>query len=553
MDKTVYIIGHKNPDTDAVVAAVAYAKLKNLLGFNNYFPARAGHLNPQTDYIFRKFDIVPPKYLPDMIPKVEYYMSGLEEAVQQDVSVWDAIGKMQTSNSRVIPVCDKDGKYLSLMHYSVFAQNVMTVLNPDRKAAIPTSIALIQKTLNAQPIIVNDNAEKIRKYSVLVGSSSYETFKKRLEAHATENIIVIASDRDDIHKLCIDAKVKLLIITSGFVMKKELRDLAEKNGVGVIISPYSTSPTSMLIAYSTPVSEMADADIQPVHINDSVSKIQQKLKNSPCRCLPVVSGDDKILGLISEHDLMQEPNVEMILVDHNEISQAVDGIENYKIQEVIDHHRIGTLSTKYPITFINKPVGSTSTLITNLYREKHISIPKEIASILLCGILSDTLILQSATTTEIDKETAEYLSDITDLDIKELGNEILLAGSRVGSRNAGEIVRQDMKEYTEGKFVYTVSQIEVGNANEILSRKKEFFDELEIERRSRKALFASLLVTDITQLSSVLLIVCDAPFVPFITFPKQERSVYYLKDIVSRKKQLIPLLTEQIINFAQTN
>jgi manganese-dependent inorganic pyrophosphatase len=250
---------------------------------------------------------------------------------------------------------------------------------------------------------------------------------------------------------------------------------------------------------------------------------------------------------------MQEPNVEMILVDHNEISQAVDGIENYKIQEVIDHHRIGTLSTKYPITFINKPVGSTSTLITNLYREKHISIPKEIASILLCGILSDTLILQSATTTEIDKETAEYLSDITDLDIKELGNEILLAGSRVGSRNAGEIVRQDMKEYTEGKFVYTVSQIEVGNANEILSRKKEFFDELEIERRSRKALFASLLVTDITQLSSVLLIVCDAPFVPFITFPKQERSVYYLKDIVSRKKQLIPLLTEQIINFAQTN
>jgi manganese-dependent inorganic pyrophosphatase len=161
MDKTVYIIGHKNPDTDAVVAAVAYAKLKNLLGFNNYFPARAGHLNPQTDYIFRKFDIVPPKYLPDMIPKVEYYMSGLEEAVQQDVSVWDAIGKMQTSNSRVIPVCDKDGKYLSLMHYSVFAQNVMTVLNPDRKAAIPTSIALIQKTLNKSYLVKISNIEKI--------------------------------------------------------------------------------------------------------------------------------------------------------------------------------------------------------------------------------------------------------------------------------------------------------------------------------------------------------------------------------------------------------
>ncbi|NLC93148.1 MAG: inorganic diphosphatase, partial [Treponema sp.] len=175
--------------------------------------------------------------------------------------------------------------------------------------------------------------------------------------------------------------------------------------------------------------------------------------------------------------------------------------------------------------------------------------PKEIACLLLCGILSDTLILQSATTTQMDTETAEYLSNISDLDIKTLGQEILLAGSKIGSRTASELIKQDMKEYSEDKDLYTISQIEVGNTREILDRKAEFIEELEIERRSRKALFTALLVTDITQLSSILLMVCDKKFLPFVSFPKKEENIYYLKDVVSRKKQLIPLISELISNY----
>ena len=207
------------------------------------------------------------------------------------------------------------------------------------------------------------------------------------------------------------------------------------------------------------------------------------------------------------------------------------------------------MSTTYPITFINKPIGSTSTIITTLYQEAKIPIPKEIASILLCGILSDTLILQSTTTTDIDRQTAEYLSNITDLDIQTLGKEILTAGSRIKGRTATEVIHQDMKEYRENKSVYTVSQIEVGNLKEILDRKKEFLSELEIERRSNKAVFAALLVTDITQLSSILMMSTDPKFQPFITFPKLENDIYFLKDVVSRKKQLIPLITEQVENY----
>ena len=549
MEKTIYVIGHKNPDTDSVAAAVGYAALKNLLGNSNYKAARAGHLNPQTAYIFDKFKLTRPEYIPDLIPKVKYYMPKEFQTVDESVAVWDALSRMESSGFRVLPVVDKDGKYKALLHYSGFAQSILTVLNPEKTHPLSTSIELIQKTLNAQPIILNDTVSEIKKYSILVGSSSLESFEQHLKSRATENIVVIASNREDLLKLTIENNVKLLILTSGFVLNKELRQLAEKHNVSVISSPYSTSPTSMLIAYSMPVSVIADKDILPVHPNDSISKIQSTLKLSPCRYLPVVDENEKVIGIISEHDLVLEPNIELVLVDHNEMSQAVSGIENYKITEVIDHHRIGTLSTKYPITFINKPVGSSSTLIANLYREYRVSIPKEIASLLLCGILSDTLVLQSATTTDIDREAAEYLSSITNLEVKELGNEIILAGSKIKGRNATELIHQDMKEYSEGNVSYLISQIEVGNTKEILDRKKEFLSELQIERRSQKALFAGILVTDITQLSSILLLDADDNFKQFITFPKLEENIYFLQGVVSRKKQLVPLITEQVINY----
>lgn len=426
MKKTVYIFGHKNPDTDCAVAATAYARLKQLLGCNNYFAARAGHFNPQTDYIFKKFKVQPPIYLSSLTPKVEYFMEDETLTVQDDVPVWNAIRKLQESNLRAIPVVDKNGHYKALLHYSAFAQKILTVLNPETKVNISTSIGNIIRTMNAQPLVIS-NQEEIFKSSILVGGASDKAFEQMLDEHASENVIVITSDRKEIYEECISRKVKLLIITSGYILSKELKEKAQKNGVSVIMSPYTTSDTVMMIAYSTPVELMADPEIKAVHINDTISKIKMTMLNSPIRRLPVVDENNKVIGIISEHDLTNEPNIEIILVDHNELSQAVEGIEHYKILEVIDHHRIGSMNTTYPITFINKPLGSTSTIIATLYQESKIPIPKDIASLLLCGILSDTLILKSTTTTETDKKIAEYLANITDLDILQLGKEILTA------------------------------------------------------------------------------------------------------------------------------
>lgn len=545
MSKQVYIIGHRNPDTDSVVSAAAYAKLKQLLGHNNHIAARAGKITPQTEYIFDRFNVPVPTYIPDLIPKASYYMSGSFTTVNEYTSLWSAVAKMEENNTQILPVVDKQGKYKALLHYNAFARSVLKILNPEKQTAVLTSIDLIQNTLNAQPIITTDSSS-LFKSSMLVAASEFDSFTSILNSHKSENLIVIAGDRKDVHEYCIESGVRAIIITAGFMLDKSLREKAEKNGVSVLVSPYDTSSTAMLIVYSTPVSSMADTSATPVKATDTVRKIRPLLSSSPSRALPVVDDNNKVIGIISENDLLHEANIDTILVDHNELSQAVDGIDNYNILEIIDHHRVGSIITKEPITFINKPVGATSTLIANLFRENRIPLPQDYASILLCGILSDTLILQSTTTTEIDIETAEYLSNITNLDIQTLGKDLLSAASHIDGRTPQEVVRQDMKEYSEENLTYTVSQIEVDNPNEILTRKEQFISELEMERRSRKAVLSALMVTDITKLTSLLVVALEPSLAQFIDFPQQEDSVYILRDIVSRKKQLIPLLSEQI-------
>lgn len=550
MEKQVYIFGHRNPDTDSIVAATAYARLKQLLGKKEYIAVRAGNLAPQTEYIYRRFNVEPPLYIPDMFPKTKFYMRTNPETVSKDISLWEAVKKMTDTGSNVLPIVDDDGKYRGLLNYSSFALNSIKLLDPRRNGIFTASLHLIEKTLNATPI-VEFNPDEQFSCSIMVGDDDLETFRNLLNEHKSENIIVITGDREDIQRVSIEAGVKALIITKDYVSNKELHKLAKEKGVSILIGHDSTMATATLIEYSSPVSSMVEADIKPVHPGDTVQKIKPLLSQSPNRCLPVVDENEKVVGLISETDLLHEPNVEVILVDHNEPSQAIEGLEHYIIQEIIDHHRINTFTTRYPITLINKPVGSTSSIISNMYRENRVPIPKDIAALLLCGILSDTLILQSATTTEYDVLTAEYLSSIVNIDIQELGNDIIKSGSHIGSRSAQEVIKQDMKDYVEGKLKFTVSQIEVDSTTEILNRKNEFMDELESARKANGNLFNALLVTDITKLSSIMFLASDPSFEQVIHLPIQDEHIYYMQNIVSRKKQLIPLLTEMLANVVQ--
>jgi manganese-dependent inorganic pyrophosphatase len=548
METTIYVIGHKNPDTDSIISAVTYAYLKQAQGVPNVRAARAGKMNTQTEYIVERFGLPVPEFLSELNPKVKYFINGAPKVVSHRTPLWDALETIEASETKVLPIVDDNGKYLSLLHYNAFARNIMKKINPHMKAVIPTSVTHLLTTLKAQPVLTF-NENEVKNSQIVVAASSYESFTEHLEEKVIENALVITGDREEIQAFCIEKRVRALILTGGKPISKELRRAAEENRVSVMISPFDTSSTALLIIYSTPVTSMGDNSAAPVNRNDPIRKVKPELARSASRALAVTDDDGSVVGVITEGDLIGEPNIEIIMVDHNETSQAIEGIENYRILEIIDHHRLGNLSTKYPITFINKPVGATSTIIAELYQEYRVPIPKQIASALLAGILADTLVLQSTTTTQTDRLTAQYLSDITNLDIQELGRDIMNAASLVSRKPVGELIGMDMKEYTAGDKAFAVSQVEVNVPTELLKRKDEIISHLQSLRLSRGHLFSALMVTDITELSSYLFIDADRGFISTITYPRLEDRVYVLKDILSRKKQLMPYLLELVEKY----
>ncbi|MDR3130213.1 MAG: putative manganese-dependent inorganic diphosphatase [Treponema sp.] len=549
MEKTVYVIGHRNPDTDSVVSAAAYARLKQLRGQKRVEAARAGKINPQTEYIFERFGVPAPEYLPDLIPKAKHYISCEPVTVREDASLWEALELLQKDDSQVLPIVDENGVYRSMLHYQGFSRYIINHINPRKKSSFPLTLDHLAETIHAQPITLFNGAE-LKKSPIVVAASYTARFKDHLKAEGSGNALVIVGDRWDIQKCCIEAGVRALILSGGDTLSRELTELAEKNRVTVLISPFDTSSTAMLIIYSVPVGALGDSTVPLVRLNDPVWAFRETLTRIPSRCLPVAGEDGRVAGVIFEGNLSQEPNVEVIMVDHNEPSQAIEGIENYKILEVIDHHRLGNLSTRYPITFINRVVGATCTIITNLYREQKVPLEKGIASILLCGIIADTLILKSATTTETDIEAAEYLASITGLDIKSLGHDIQTAVNQINSLKAEELIRLDMKEYSERAVTFSVSQIETGNPEALAERRAEIAAALEKTRSLKDHLFSALLVTDVTVLDSLLFVAGKKNFTSLINFPVTEGGIYILKEIVSRKKQLMPLLSELVEKVA---
>jgi manganese-dependent inorganic pyrophosphatase len=547
--KKVYVIGHRNPDTDSVVSAAAYARLKQLQGQEHYVAARAGNVNARTEYVFERFGVTLPQFLPDLVLKAEHYIFETPVTVNEEDSVWNALELLQKNDAKVLPVVDKDGVYKSMFHYRSFAQYIIANINPRRKSAFPLSLNHLAKTLHAQPLTLF-NGDETRKSTIVVAASYTQFFKNNIQlVEGVENSLVIVGDRWDIQKCAIELGVRALVLSGGNTLSKELLSLAEENRVTVLISPFDTSSTAMLIIYSVTVGNLGDMSVPAVRLFDPVRIFRQALSKAPAHYLPVVDDLGKVVGVVFEGDLTKEPNIEVILVDHNEPSQAVEGIENIKILEVIDHHRLGNLSTPYPITFINRVVGATSTIITNIYREQKVPLEKKIASILLCGILTDTLMLQSATTTETDLEAADYLSSITGLDIKALSLDLQSAANQIHSLTAEELLNQDIKEFNERGTSFSVSQIEVVDTEALMKRREEISAALEQLRSSKSYLFAALLVTDVTALDSLLFVTGNKAFTNLINFPVTAKGVYELKGIVSRKKQLMPLFAELISSY----
>jgi manganese-dependent inorganic pyrophosphatase len=422
---------------------------------------------------------------------------------------------------------------------------MLTKINPKRKAVIPTSLDLLIETIKAQPIVVFDR-ETIFKGRMVVVALSNERFSEYIHIEPAGNKIVLVGDKDEAQRIAVEAGAKVIIITNGILPSKEVKELAEKKGVSILSSPYDTSSTSLLVLYSAPVITVADGDIPPLGKKDWIKTAKQAIAKSPSRSVPVVDDGGRVIGLFTEGDLIKEANLDVIMVDHNEFSQAVEGIEHYHILEVIDHHRLGSFTTPYPITFINKVVGSTSTIVATMFRESRTPLTRQLASILLCGILSDTLVLNSSTTTEVDRDTAEYLASITDLVIEDVGRDIMTSASEAAGLPVEKMVRVDRKEYENSGKRLSVSQIELTSTDAIMKRTDEVLSGLASLRAETGSYLAALMATDITKLQSVLFMSAAPDLYSYIQFPSQQKGVYVLKDILSRKKQLMPALFELV-------
>ena len=471
---------------------------------------------------------------------------GAPNTVSADTALWDALELMDKHRLPAIPVVGRDGRYRAFLTHNTFTENIVHKTDPHRKAIIPTSLSLLARTLRAQPLLTFD-ADAVVKSRILVAGSTAVAFEQVLKTELPTNAIALVENRASILELCINHKVRAIVLTSGLPLSKEFFSRARDAGISVLISPYDIASTVFLTLYSMPVGTLSAAEVTPVRPDDPVRDVLPAVQASPARALPVVDDGGRVVGVINERDLYRQPNVDVIMVDHNELSLAVEGLDQFRVVEIIDHHKLGNFPTHDPIDFINRTVGSTATVVACLYQERKATLTPAIAGLLLSAIITDTLALRSPTATDVDRDMAEYLAGLLNLEVADLAHDIFSHASRLTDLPTDRILGMDAKRYDELGVAFTVAQIETGTTDELRPRIPELLDALETQTKAQRLFFAALMVTDITALNSVLLVAGEPRFLAKIPFPRLGGgNVFLCKGIMSRKKQLLPLLLEQL-------
>ena len=537
------VIGHKNPDMDSICSAVAYAKLKQLMGVPNVVAARAGSTNQRIDYVLNRFGVEAPVFLSDVSPKVSDVMQREGASVRADSAVYDAIQLIDDKHLRGLPVVDENRRCVGLL--STFKLN--RHLFPPREEAskarvVLASLADIVRTFEGK-VVTGAVSQETDEHLLMVGAMSLDTFSQRLLAHDAGKIVLFVGNRENIQACAINSRARAIVITGGLPVPEHMAQAAREAGVVIISSPHDTATSVLLARGAVRVGRMVEA-FTSFTPDTPLDVARERAANSASFVFPVSGEDGVLAGVLSKSDFIKAIPRKLILVDHNELSQAVAGADKVQIIEILDHHRIGGFASETPIHFWNNPVGSTSTIVALCYEQMGVAIPRDMAGLLMAGIISDTLNLSSPTSTPVDDRILAHLSDITRVDPFELAEEIFSVGSPLLTMPAEKVVTTDCKEYEEGGRRFTVSQIEELNFSHLEEKQTELLEALERHRRGMSLLFAALLVTDVNTQNSILL-VCGAPeFLGRISFPNQRPNVWELKGIVSRKKQLLPYLLQ---------
>ncbi len=536
MDK-IYVIGHKNPDSDSICSAFAYANLKNKIDENNeYVAARCGALNRQTKFIFEKLGLESPFFLKNVFPKVEDVMTKDVVTIEKKSPIMNIVKTIDEHKIRLTPVVTEDNKYLgivSILELADFFMNTSGMLTP---------VYVFQRDNFSK--VMNGFYFKIGKQirfeaSLVVGAMPYERFIKRVENLDPDKTVLIVGKRIDIIEFAIKKQFPAIVLT-GFYDKKDV-DLNFDNYKGtVFVSEHDTAETLRRMVMSVPVDAIMNTSLNKLKEDDYIEDVKELIINDDHKGLPVIDENLKMKGIITRTDLLKKTEKKLILMDHNELSQAVDGAENAQIMEIIDHHRLGTPKTKHPIYFYAKPVGSTCTLVYQLYKFHNVKIDSLIATVLLSGILSDTVILKSPTATLEDKEAIEELSKIANIDYESYGREIFSSTASLKNRPALEIINTDFKTYSEFSLQIGIGQVEITDLTEIDFVKNALLEALEKVKVQKNLNWAMLLITDIISGDSRLIAVGMESVEKSLIYRKISDNEFYLPGVLSRKKQLLP-------------
>jgi manganese-dependent inorganic pyrophosphatase len=538
----IYVVGHRNPDTDSVCSALAYAQLRRCQGLDNVQAARAGNINQQTQFVLDELAIEVPVLLSDVHPRIKDVVTEKAITIHQDEPMSRAIELYHQHHIRMLPVVDDEGKAQGLLLLKRATEFFLVPTNPDRMRRIKASLRSIQRCLNATAVnlVAADTVEDLNLYVGARRESSFGCWIKEMDA---SRAVLITGDRPGIQRRAVEAGVRLLIVSGGGGVEDELLSLARDNQVSILISDYDTANSVWLTRMATPVRELADPDFITVRPDDLLDDLRIKLIHGKQSGAIVCAGDKQVVGVATKSHLIKSSPLKLILVDHNELSQAVPGADKVEILEVIDHHRLGNFHTDQPIRFINQPLGSTCSLVATLYQQAGITPDPSVAGLLLAGLLSDTLILKSPTTTEVDRQLVPWLEELSGLEHGDFGARLFAAGSLMASgAPARKLIFTDFKEYSAGNYLLGLGQVEVVNFHTFYARQQELARELAVIRTEKGYDLAALLITDIVMETSYLL-TCGPSELPYVIgYPQEADNLYRLKGVMSRKKQLVPHL-----------
>lgn len=539
---TVLVFGHRNPDTDAICSALAYAHLLRETTHPDAVAACCGPTNRRTEFALKKCNLEPPRIIMDVRPEVEDVCHHNIITANESEVFYEVYRRLKTHELRSIPVLDDAGGLVGVLSLLDVLELIFDG-ESDAKVArvVSSSLEKIRKSFDGRYLNEVD-ADRRQDLKVMVGAMSAGKFTEKLGNLPPEDTLVVSGDRPTIQLPALERNVRGIVVTGGFELSPGLLQIAKANGVTVIVSPYDTATTTMRIKSARAIAPAIDREFVSLSAKQPIEEAQQQISRTMQPIFPVLDDDGRLIGVLSKSDLVNPPKPRLVLVDHNELGQAVDGAEGAEILEVLDHHRLGgSLRSSQPIRFIMEPVGSTCTLVAQRYRAQGIEPTAGMALCMVSGIISDTLFLRSPTTTDVDRDTLKWLETFCETDLETFAKEFFETGSALRVSKADRVVREDCKEFEEHGHRFSISQIEEIGFDLFWSRKNELREALEQMTAERHLDFSALMITDIVSNGSLLLMSREPECWEEINYPRVDLRLYKLDSVVSRKKQLLPL------------